>query len=262
MSKAGTPSLDGLRVLNSRPYEQGLELNQQILNAGGHPVHIPALQIEATPPDWLEKLSGLPHIDQLIFISANAVRYFFSGLPPTHKARILHALSNATTTIGKTTAQELLQIGIPQPMIPGAQDSEHLLALPHLQEVNQQTILLVKGKGGRTLIASTLRQRGALITELEVYHRTCPNIEPKTTHALWKTDGIDIILFTSQEAMVNLFSFFDQKAHAWLRSKPCIVISPRLAKEAKILGMKHVLLSQPGHTIDALYQYTTSHDKD
>ncbi|WP_275576186.1 uroporphyrinogen-III synthase [Aquitalea magnusonii] len=50
-------------------------------------------------------------------------------------------------------------------------DSEALLALPQLADVAGQHWLIVRGQGGRALLADTLCARGAQVSLAEVYQR-------------------------------------------------------------------------------------------
>ena len=62
-------------------------------------------------------------------------------------------------------------------------------------------------------------------------------------------------MFTSQEAMQNLFVLLGEEAHAWLQQKPCVVISSRLAQAALTLGIKNSIVCKPDTLLDALHQY-------
>lgn len=232
-------SLKNLRVLNTRPPDQGKALSQAIINGGGVSVDCPAIIISPIESSlWLKPLQALRHIDIAIFTSANAVSHSWQWICDLPK---IHSI----IAIGKATAEALEKRGVIVDHIPSTADSEHILELPLLKRVSHKTIALFKGVGGRTLIADTLAARGALLQIATVYQRSLPKVDEGFLHLLWQNDSVDIILFTSQQGMQNIFTLFGRKARAWLCSKPCLVLSNRLAKEAKALGIHHILISAP-----------------
>lgn len=245
--------LDGLRVLNTRPREQAQALSQAIKAAGGIAIECPALAIQASDKAWLHSLPDLATMDIAIFISANAVHHYFN---PFKQKQYSWPLSICVISVGRATARVLSKYGIKVDQLPPqASTSENLLMLPNLQEIQEKNILLVKGEEGRTLIAQTLRKRGAHLHILEVYKRTIPFHDPHTLCSLWQDDAVDIILFTSQQAMHNIFQLFGESAQPWLCKKPCLVISERLAKAASTLGMHTVIQTNPETILTTLQQF-------
>lgn len=244
-------SLMGLRVLNTRPKDQAKNLSKTIHEAGGSAIELPLLEIRATA-DWLSVLPDLNQVDQAIFISANAVEHSLMQLQH-------HQITWPTTikiiSIGKGSAAALNKFNIPTDAIPEIADSEHLLALPSLQQPQQQNILLFKGEGGRMLIEESLAARGANLLALNVYKRLIPKINPQFVKSIWRDDRVDIILLTSEQSMQHLFQLFGEKAHHWLCSKTCLVISERLAQAAFSLGIKNIIRSYPEGIMNSLFDY-------
>ncbi len=230
-----------LRVLNTRPKNQATTTSQNILRAGGIPIELPLLEIKATDASWTHSLPKLETIQHAIFISPNAVTYFFEQLTSTHWPKTI-----TTYALGMGTQRTLEKHHIINPVVPKIADSEHLLMLESLQEVTHQSILLIKGEAGRTLIFDTLSRRNATITPIEVYQRCLPQYNQTNVNALFHEDAVDIILITSETALRHLFILFDEKAKDWLCTKPCLVISERLAKTARNLGFKTVITRSAG----------------
>jgi len=56
-------------------------------------------------------------------------------------------------------------------------NSEALLAMPELAQVNGQRFLIIRGQGGREELANVLRSRGASVDYLDVYKRVMPSID-------------------------------------------------------------------------------------
>ena len=120
--------------------------------------------------------------------------------------------------------------------------------------IQDQTIFLFKGGDGREIITDTLRAKGANLIPVSVYDTEKPTIAQEYINSLWKNDAIDTILFTSLQAMKNIITFFIEERLVWLCNKPCIVISERLAYEAKRLGMKNITISRYDDIINTLIQ--------
>jgi len=244
--------LNHLRVLNTRPLEQNQPLSKAIQDAGGISIELPAIVIEPLI-SWQALMPALSSVDQAIFTSANAVNHYFSAL---EQQKITWPNHINVTAIGNASASALCTRHIRAAHVPNESDSEHLIQLPILQQVHNQTILLVKGEGGRPVIADTMLARGAHLIALNVYRRITPQYSTNMLRKLWQNDAVDIILFTSQQAMQNLYDLFSSAGgYPWLCSKPCIVISKRLAEIAASLGIRTILLSHYGNIIDSLYEY-------
>lgn len=247
-----TINLEGLRILNTRPEAQADSLNQMISAAHGLPLSCPALGIVATAPTWLAHLPEWTEVDQALFTSVNAVNQAFQCF--AHH-RLTWPSTIHTTAIGQSTAGAMRALQVRVDNIPEFADSEHLLKLPAFQHVQDKTLLLFKGEGGRTLIAETLTARGARLIELAVYRRTMPCLDQSQLNAWWRNKEVDIILFTSQQAMHNIFCLFGNEAHAWLSRIPCIVISERLAEAATLLGMQTIITCRLDTIMTTLQQF-------
>ncbi len=102
-------SLQGLRVLNTRPLPQGERLNQAINTAGGIAIACPALSIAPTDSTWLSSLPDLQQVSQAIFISANAVDHCFTPLAQQQRA---WPSTIQVIPIGHATAEALAKHGI------------------------------------------------------------------------------------------------------------------------------------------------------
>ncbi|HAT1596872.1 TPA: uroporphyrinogen-III synthase [Legionella pneumophila] len=247
-----TKSLNGLRILNTRPREQAQVLNKKIIESGGIPIDCPTMEIVGLKTNWINKLPDLASVNQAIFVSPNAVRYLMMELS---SKKINWPNSIRVTAIGKSTARMLNEFNIQVSDIPELPDSEHLLTLNSLQQIKNQTILLVKGEGGRQLIEEYLMLKGATLCILSVYKRVMPSIDQEFLNSLWRDDLVDIILLTSEQSIHNLFKMFSIEGQMWLQNKPCLVISERLAKVASLFGIKKILISHPERMIGTLFDY-------
>ncbi len=228
-------NLNGIGVLVTRPAHQAGPLCDRILAAGGRPVRFPLLTIHDTcdSPEVGERLQRLADYSIVIFISPNAVHFGLAAFR-------LHGGLPADTllaAVGRGTARELERATGRAPDIVPAHhfDSEGLLSLPPLQDVAGKRILIVRGNGGRELLADTLRERGAGVDYAEVYRR-----EPSTAEVAepgW-LDNTDIITVTSSEALENLVDQTTMAQRATLLGKPLVVVSERTAAKAEKLGFR------------------------
>ncbi|MBA2648633.1 MAG: uroporphyrinogen-III synthase [Legionella sp.] len=241
-------SLNGLRILNTRPKQQAAVLSQSIIQAGGISIECPTLEILPTS-NQLECLPKWDTIQKAIFISPNAVHYCLQGLNKTNRT---WPSKIQVIAMGQSTACALETYQIKVHETPNISDSEHLLKLPSLQQVENQTILLVKGVGGRSIIEDALVRLGANPIKLLVYQRALPTFDPQWIHSIWLNDLVDIILITSVESLDNLLKLFGSKGKLWLQSKTCLVLSARLAQAASHAGFKNLIISPPNRMMHTL----------
>ncbi|HWR75657.1 MAG TPA: uroporphyrinogen-III synthase, partial [Thiobacillus sp.] len=158
--------LAGRTVLVTRPAHQAVALTQAIRAAGGTAFEFPALDIEAVPLEALAMpLVRLAEADMAIFTSPNAAQFGMAAI------RAGGALSGAiqVLAIGPGTARALQAQGVSGIVTPDGQDSEALLALPQLAEVAGKRVVIVRGVGGRALLADALCARGAQVDFMECY---------------------------------------------------------------------------------------------
>ena len=220
--------------------------------AGGISLELATVAIQATELTWLSDFQSLENIQQIIFISKNAVRHFFAGLK---SCKLTLPDNIKITCIGTATEDLLKKFGYAADFIPEPATSEGLLKLTNFQDVDAESIVLVKGIGGRTTINDELLKRGANLVALNVYERIIPAFDKKLVNSIWQEDFVDIIIFTSRQAMLNTFSIFGEDAKAWLQAKPCLVISSRLEAAAHELGIKKIISASYNTIVEALEGY-------
>lgn len=246
-----TETLNGLRVLNTRPFPQNQSLTHLIESAQGQCVELPALTI-VQKTDVFASLPRLDTVDKVIFVSPRAAQYFMQTLTQ-HQLALPMPLE--VIAVGQGTALELKQWGIQTAIVPKLADSEHLLQLDTLTNIHNKTILLIKGEGGRPLIQETLLKRGANLHVVKTYFRAFPSYSSQFVSALWQDDAVDIIIYTSEEGMRNVFKMFGTEAHGWLSNKACLVLSKRLVHSAKELGIKTIYNCPYEHILTELVRF-------
>ncbi|MDD2893460.1 MAG: uroporphyrinogen-III synthase [Halothiobacillaceae bacterium] len=239
--------LAGLRVVVTRPSGQASALSARIRAVGAEVLALPLLEI-APPvaPVRAEVLRAqLVRAERVIFISPNAVRMALQCLPA-------HAWPSAPqlVAIGQGTARALQAAGFAQILAPVAgADSEALLALPEFQQLAGQHILLVRGEGGRELLAQTLAERGAQVDHAVVYRRVAmpPSLAELREH------GHLLFVLTSSAALRVLL---DAAQHAddlaWLGAQDFVFAHPRIAEQAKTSGLNRGMIA-PSPEDDAVF---------
>ena len=225
--------LQGMRVLVTRPASQADKLVSLIQQQGAEPVLFPLIEIKATDVsswpiiDWRK-------IDWLIFVSRNAVQHFCSGLPKKLPARL------SCAAVGNGTAKAMREQGLTVSLQPEKSNgSEGLLSLQQMQKLDGQKIVIVRGQGGRELLADTLHARGASIRYIEVYSRQLPKVSKAQKIAALDTD---ILLATSVQSVTNLLRIFAENK-AQICGKPLVVLSERIKQYALTQGFSDIAVT-------------------
>jgi uroporphyrinogen-III synthase len=251
-------TLDGVTVVVTRPAAQAARFIELATAAGATCLAYPTLLIEplALSPETLAQLQQR-RWDWAIFTSTNAVSLAFANLARPPAAQ--HA------AIGRATARALEQAGVNVDARPENATSEGLLALPEFAQLAGGNVLLVKGAGGRDLLPTELRLRGATVLELEVYRRVVAEPAPAAAAALHEAldDGRRVIVtVTSAEILRALLDGVATADAARLREQPLVVPGSRVALEAMRQGwtgpLTHAATAEDAAMIAALARAVTA----
>lgn len=240
-----TPQLHGKGILVTRPAHQANELAAQIIAANGKPILFPVLEIldAADLAPLYTLIDQLDDFDMAIFISPNAVNKAMNlirsrrALPPGLRI----------AAIGRGSSRELKHFGINEIIAPKERfDSENLLALPELQHVAGQRIMIFRGDGGREILGDVLTERGAHVVYAECYRRSRPDVNAGNLLRLWSRDEINAVTITSSEGLRNLYDILGKLGRQWLKSTPVFVPHERILEVAHELGLAHGILTEAG----------------
>lgn len=240
-------------VIVTRPAHQAELICEQLRQAGFTPLAIPVLHIEAltrtTQPCWTDY--------QLIhFSSPNAILCSLGQLPAAQKK--IRA-GSYVCVMGPGSQQALeqqidtsaLTIFSPQQAGPQRLDSETLIKVLEQQNMNWHGLaaLLVKGRGGRSLMAQWLTAQGAHITTWPVYKRVAVSWNDQIEQALSQalTAPACLTLLTSSEAVWAWAQLIQHQPDyaAALRARPLVVTHSRVAQAAQQAGFTSVHRSIP-----------------
>ena len=103
-------------------------------------------------------------------------------------------------------------------------------------------MLILRGNGGRELLADTLRQRGAEVDYAEVYQRLIPKRNAANLVAGWEK-WVDVVTVTSGEILDNLIEMLGEDGLAKLQRTQLVVVSDRIAEQARQRGLRKLHLA-------------------
>jgi uroporphyrinogen-III synthase len=235
-------SLNGARILVTRPQHQAHTLCRLIEGQQGVAVAFPTLEIVAADDrDRIaEVLTNLHRFQWVVFISANAVNFALLA----NDGKIDQFRNARIAAIGQATAKALAAAGLTADLLPAhGSDSRALLAMPAMQQVSGQRILIVRGAGGLDTLRQELNHRGADVDYLDVYQRAIPPADPAPVLDLLKQNRLDLIIATSGEAVKNLLIMLGEKNQNLALTIPLVVVSDRIRQIAENSGFERIFVT-------------------
>ncbi len=133
--------------------------------------------------------------------------------------------------VGEGTRRVLDRMGVRAVAPVTDERSEGLLALPELADVRHAKVLIMRGRGGRELLAESLRARGAQVDLLELYERRTVTVE---------LPAAETVTAAVVSSVAVLDAFAANGGMSWSR-RPLIVPSPRVAAAARTAGFSEVV---------------------
>ena len=237
-----------MKVLLTRPKGQNHAMANALTANDVDYVVTPLLAIKSVDNLELSTTFSFENADIVIFTSVNAVAYAnnaFSSLTAHPWSQNI-----AYFAIGTATQKACEAIGIKAISAPEQQQhSEGLLSLELLKNITNKKIIIVRGNGGRNLLAETFETRGAKVGYLEVYQRCCPKLNGEQILKSWQQQGVDTIILPSTAQLNNLISVIPKsilttELFSWLQSCHIIVSSSRAREQALNYGFFHVTDAQ------------------
>ena len=117
--------------------------------------------------------------------------------------------------------------------------------LSQISESDKRRLLIIKGVGGRELIAEHLTSLGWTVSGIDIYKRGTTRFDAEFISKLFTEKKPDIIFIGSDEILTNLWRLCNDH-HETLRGIILIVNSSRCATLAKELGFYNpALIAQP-----------------
>ena len=251
--------LNGVRVLITRPEGRNEELAEALRHAGAEVVIEPLLRIVAlsgSDPEYQRArrlLLDLDHYRHLIFVSTNAVD---CGMALIDELWPQYPMDVQCHAVGAATAAALRQWPWPAGALNSLNDAEHgsmnsesLLAIPALQDVAHQKVLIVRGCGGREHIAQTLRDRGAIVDYAECYRRADTALGALELQARLDAQQPNVVCLNSGETL----QAFCARIPASQRGNYSVLLpSVRVADIARKAGFSEIILAENAGTAATL----------
>ncbi len=228
-------------LLFTRPKGQGEELVVALENEGWQCIRQPLLNIAPITIDQpqafqtiKQRIMNLDLYDVVISVSSNAsslavewIDQYWPQMP----------VGITWLAVGPSSALPFKALGI-EMAIPASNHSEGLLNLPILEDMSGKKVLILRGMGGRELLANTLKERGATVEYSELYERQAVQFETGQLTTLLQQKHIHYALITSGEMAQQLAQ--ELQPSESLLQLFLIVPSIRIQNIAKQLGFKDV----------------------
>ncbi|MFA5977066.1 MULTISPECIES: uroporphyrinogen-III synthase [Pseudomonas] len=226
------------RVLLTRPAEESALLAASLSDVGIFSSSLPLLEIEALPvtPEQQAVWADLGRYCAVIVVSKPAARLGVQRLE-RHWPRL------PWFSVGAATAQVLADHGLDVHYPPSGDDSEALLALPALREAIARTdarVLILRGEGGRELLAERLREQGASVDYLELYRRFLPAYDPGVLMQRIQLERLNGLVVSSGQGFLHLQALAGSDWPQVARL-PLFVPSPRVYEMARAAGAEKVV---------------------
>jgi len=238
-------------VVITRPRQQAGALAQAVAALGRTPVLLPLLEIAPLDDPAPLRVALADLVDSadpaalVAFVSPNAIDAAFAQIGAW-------PLSVPVAIVGEGSRAALARHGVASPAYTifsptdsAHSDSEHLLASLDLAALKGRRVLIVRGDGGRELLADALRAAGASVEAVTAYRRSVPVLDQELgarLRALLAQPNDWII--TSSEALRGLARLVEQLDPAGgmgaLRAQRLIVPHARIAASARALGLMRV----------------------
>jgi uroporphyrinogen-III synthase len=217
--------LAGHGIVVTRPLHQAAELATAIEAAGGTILLLPLLTIVPRDAQAVAAEAGdLPAPDIVIYVSPNAVRHGIAW----------QSANAAVAAVGPATRAELMTHGITHVICQDdGFDSESLLEHKELTQVSGKVIRIVRGQDGRELLGNMLRDRGARVDHLTVYHRIPGQLadsERRAFESRLRNGEISCITVMSVAALDSLLGLLPGERRALLRKTRLVTPSRRVLK--------------------------------
>jgi uroporphyrinogen-III synthase len=250
-----------MRVVLTRPEREASSWLVALTQAGMDAVALPLIVVAGAPDvaavqnAWLR----LDQFDALMFVSGNAVDYFFQQKPsvaPDWPAQA--AIKTRAFVTGPGSRAALLRQGVGASRIdaPSAEagqfDSEALWTLVSARVVPGYQVLIVRGAGpvhgsgdgaGRDWFARQVQSRGGLVEFVVAYQRSSPAWTPAELELAHLAANDDSVwLFSSSEAIANLRTLMPDQS--WRQAR-AVATHPRIAQAAHEAGFGVVCESRP-----------------
>ena len=248
-------------VVITRPLAQAGALARAVAGLGREVDILPLLEIRALADQQPLRLAlaTLAEYAMVAFVSPNAVDAAFAHIGNWPAGVTLAVLGEGSRAALAAHGVTPASFKIVSPADPANSDSEHLLKALDLAALNGRRVLIVRGDGGRELMAAGLRLAGAEVSLVTAYQRAVPALTPElgaTVRRLLARPRDWVI--TSSEALRGLLALLEELdlEEVDLAAEQCFVVKmkqqhlivphARIADTASGLGFTRFTLTGSG----------------
>lgn len=235
--------MSGWRLLLTRPADECVALAAQLAEQEVQSSSLPLLAIEPLEetPSQRACLQELGRYSAVIVVSKPAARLALERI----EGRALPVPPALPWfSVGAATAEILQGHGLTVHYPASGDDSEALLALPELQQALTQApsprVLILRGEGGRELLAERLGAMGVQVDYLALYRRNRPVYPVGALLQRIQAERLNGLVVSSGQGFTHLHEL---AGDAWddVRRLPLFVPSPRVAELARATGAETVV---------------------
>jgi uroporphyrinogen III methyltransferase/synthase len=245
--------LAGRCIVITRPRAQAAAWMEELRRLGAEPLLCPTVEV-VPPPDWSALDDALAHVQQfdwVVFTSVNGVRFFCQRCETHgHELQALRRLHVAA--VGPQTAQAVQRRGLRVDFMPSTYQAEGLLNGFKRRRLRGKRVLLPRAALGREVLATALREMGAVVTDVAVYHTVQPRGSAAALLQRLQRGAVDMLTFTSSSAVHNLQGMLGPEHWPHILDGVAIAcIGPLTAETARACGLQ-VAVQPAASTIAAL----------
>lgn len=231
------------RLLLTRPAQESAALATTLAAQGIHSSSLPLLAIEALAETAEQRATmlDLEHYCAVIVVSKPAARL---GLELLERHRPQPLTGQPWFAVGAATAEILRAHGLHVHCPEQGDDSEALLELPQLQQAlaaaSTPRVLILRGEGGRELLAERLRGQGVQVDYLPLYRRLLPHYPPATLVERLAAERLNGLVVSSGQGFAHLRELAGAD---WPRVARLALFVPssRVAEMARAAGAQFVV---------------------
>lgn len=231
-------------VISLRPQGEHRPLRRPARAWGAGVFACSPLRLLGLPSPTLDTALACPRV---VFTSPAAVRFALQA-----GGRLRARAGQDWLAVGAGTARALQRAGVDEVLSPQRMEAEGLLDLPPLTAVAGVDVGLVTAPGGRGVIETELRERGARVWRADVYRRERVAIQPARLAALERLDSEHVLLVSSGEALTAFLDQLPADLMARLAAAPTVVSSARLEALVRGAGLDCVTRADSARPADLL----------
>lgn len=235
--------LTGRHIITTRPAGQESALVNALVDLGASVQNFPVIAIVPADPAPLRDLT-LEAYSLAFFVSPNAIAQALSIRPRSEWPASLRVAA-----VGPASLAALNKEGFEAVLSPARDfDSEGVLALPEFspEAVTGRRILIVRGDGGRELLADTLRERGAEVTTVSCYRRIRATLDTAPLSSQFHSGKLSALVFSASQGLTFFLEIMGPIGAQMLRELPVFAPHPRICEALRAAGVPTPILTPGG----------------